>query len=127
MKLTQKQYEMFINKSIDYKQSKFKNKKIIIDGIKFDSKKEGYYYIYLKELEKTNKISNLQLQVKYELQPKFKYNNKTYRAITYIADFVYEENGKTSVIDVKGFKTDVYNLKKKLLLYNYPNIIFKEI
>ena len=127
MKLTQKQYEMFINKSIDYKQSKFKNKKIIIDGIKFDSKKEGYYYIYLKELEKSNKISNLQLQVKYELQPKFKYNNKTYRAITYIADFVYEENGKTIVIDVKGFKTDVYKLKKKLLLYNYPNIIFKEI
>ena len=66
MKLTQKQYEMFINKSIDYKQNKFKNKKIIIDGIKFDSKKEGYYYVYLKELEKTNKISNLQLQVKYE-------------------------------------------------------------
>ena len=127
MKLTQKQYEMFINKSIDYKQNKFKNKKIIIDGIKFDSKKEGYYYVYLKELEKTNKISNLQLQVKYELQPKFKYDNKTYRSITYIADFVYEENGKTIVIDVKGFKTDVYKLKKKLLLYNYPNIIFKEI
>ena len=127
MKLTQKQYEMFINKSIDYKQNKFKNKKIIIDGIKFDSKKEGYYYVYLKELEKTNKISNLQLQVKYELQPKFKHDNKTYRSITYIADFAYEENGKTVVIDVKGFKTDVYNLKKKLLLYNYPNIIFKEI
>lgn len=127
MKLTQKQYEMFINKSIDYKQNKFKNKKIIIDGIKFDSKKEGYYYVYLKELEKTNKISNLQLQVKYELQPKFKYDNKTYRAITYIADFAYKENGKTVVIDVKGFKTDVYKLKKKLLLYNYPNIIFKEI
>ena len=127
MKLTQKQYEMFINKSIDYKQNKFKNKKIIIDGIKFDSKKEGYYYVYLKELEKTNKISNLQLQVKYELQPKFKRDNKTYRSITYIADFAYEENGKTVVIDVKGFKTDVYKLKKKLLLYNYPNIIFKEI
>ena len=40
MKLTQKQYEMFINKSIDYKKNKFKNKKIIYDGITFDSIKE---------------------------------------------------------------------------------------
>ena len=59
MKLTQKQYEMFINKSIDYKQNKYKNKKIIYDGITFDSIKEKNRYIELKILEKAGLIKEI--------------------------------------------------------------------
>lgn len=108
--------------------NKFKNKKIIIDGIKFDSKKEGKRYEELKLLEKANLIKNIQLQVKYELQPKYKINNKTIRAINYIADFVYYDNEKNQLIveDSKGYRTDVYKIKKKLFEYRY-GIEIKEV
>lgn len=98
--------------------SKYHSKKVIYSGHKFDSKKEMYYYIKLKQLQKEGKIKELELQKKYELQPSFKLNGKTRRAITYKADFVYKDN-KIHVIDVKGFKTDVYQIKKKLFEYKY--------
>ena len=69
--------------------SKYFSKKVVIDGIKFDSKKEGEYYQKLKLLEKEGKIKNLELQKEYELQPSFKINNKTRRKTTYRADFSY--------------------------------------
>ena len=125
MKISKEVYRRLLNNSITAKESKYHNKKTIIDGIKFDSKKEGYRYLYLKELENKGIIKNLQRQVKYELQPSFKYNDKTIRAITYIADFVYEKDNKIIVEDVKGIKTDVYKLKKKLFLYIF-NIEIQE-
>ena len=98
--------------------SKYHSKKVIYNGIRFDSKKEMNFYIKLKMLEKAKKIRNLQLQKKYELQPSFKINGKTVRSINYIADFVYEDT-KVHIIDVKGFRTDVYKLKKKMFEYKY--------
>lgn len=132
MKLTQKQYEMFTNKSIDYKQSKYKNKKIIYDGITFDSIKEKNRYIELKILEKSGLIKDLELQKVFELQPSFKKNDKTYRKITYKSDFYYfdNENGKYIVEDVKAsekFKTEVYKLKKKMFEYKYNDLEIREI
>lgn len=94
--------------------SKYHNKKVMIDNIVFDSKKEANYYTYLKLLQNSGKIQNLQLQKKFILQDKFKLNNKTRRAITYKADFVYVQDGKTHVIDTKGFRTETYKIKKKL-------------
>lgn len=114
---------------IEPKKSKYKNKKIIIDEITFDSTKEGKRYLELKQKEKLGEISNLRLQVKFELQPSFKINGKTIRAINYIADFVYKENGNEVIEDVKAsknFQTDVYKLKKKLFEYKYK-IEIKEI
>lgn len=101
--------------------SKYFSKKVIIDGIKFDSKKEGEYYQKLKTLEKEGKIKNLELQKEYELQPSFKINNKTRRKTTYRADFSYitTEDDKIHVVDVKGFRTEVYRLKKKMFEYKY--------
>ena len=101
--------------------SKYYSKKVIYDGIKFDSKKEGEYYLKLKMLEKSGLIKNLELQKEYLLQDSFKINNKTRRKITYRADFSYisTEDDKLHVVDVKGFKTDVYLLKKKLFEYKY--------
>ena len=105
---------------------KYKNQKTEIDGIKFDSLKESRRYIELRTLQRTGVISDLALQVKYELQPSFKINNKTIRAITYIADFTYYENGKLVVEDVKASKkytTEVYKLKKKMFMYKYKGEI----
>ena len=58
----------------------------------FDSKKERDYYIILEMLLKNKQISDLKTQVKFELQPSFKFKGKTIRAITYIADFTYIDN-----------------------------------
>ena len=121
MRLTEEQYKTFLNKSINYKQSKYKNKKVNADGYEFDSKKERNYYLKLKTMQELGLIKNLELQKEYILQDKFKLNNKTRRKITYKADFSYvsAEDGKLHVVDVKGFKTDVYKLKKKLFEYKY--------
>lgn len=107
--------------------NKYRNIKTVIDGIRFDSKREAERYSELKLMEKANMISGLQLQPVFELQAKFKHNGKTERAITYIADFQYVQNGKTVVEDVKGMKTDVFNIKRKLFLYKYPDIDFRII
>ena len=96
---------------------KYGNKKVTIDGFNFDSKGEGNRYCELKLLLRANAISDLELQSTIELQPKFKAQGKAERAINYIADFVYTENGKTIIEDFKGFATKDYLLKRKMLLY----------
>lgn len=95
-------------------------------------RKSGYRYKELKLLERAGLIKDIQLQVKYELQPSFKKNGETYRAITYIADFVYYDNkhSKTIVEDVKSEATrkdKVYMIKKKMFMYKYQELEFKEI
>lgn len=108
---------------------KYHNKKVEINGIKFDSKKEAKRYNELKWLEKAHLISKLELQKVFELQPKYINNNGEHiRPITYIADFFYYDNVKNQYIveDTKGFRTEVYKIKKKLFEYKY-NMIIKEI
>ena len=56
----------------------------------------------------------------FELQPRFKKEGKTYRPITYIADFVVYYEDKTYVIDTKGAETTEFKLKKKLFEYKFP-------
>lgn len=114
------------------KQSKYKNKKVTVNGKVFDSKKEAKRYQELKLLEKSGIIKDLELQKRFTLLEGFKKNNKTYRPIYYYADFVYYliYEKKTVVEDVKGskyFTTDVYKLKKKLFEYKYPDLTIKEI
>ena len=107
--------------------NKYGNIKCECDGFKFDSIKEKNRYLELKLLQQYNAISNLELQVKFELQESFKDNiGTTQRAIDYIADFVYIENGDTIIEDVKGKKTDVYQIKKKMFLKKYSKFVFKE-
>ncbi len=104
--------------------SKYFSRKVILDGHKFDSKKESEYYLYLKsELEKGN-IYDLELQKEYILQESFKIGNKTRRKITYKADFTYKtsKDDKLHAIDVKSSftrKNEVYRIKKKLFEYKY--------
>ena len=106
-----------------YKQNKYKNKKTTIDNITFDSKNESNRYLELKILLKSGLIKDLVLQPAFELQPKFKYQGKTERSITYKADFQYTEDGKTVVEDVKGFETKDFIIKRKLFLNKYGNDI----
>lgn len=72
-------------------------------------------------MQKAGAIKDLELQKEYELQPSFKLNNKTRRKITYKADFSYitTEDDKLHVVDVKGYRTDVYMIKKKMFEYRY--------
>lgn len=110
--------------------SKFNAKKTVIDGIKFDSKREAERYCELKLLEKAKEIRNLELQPRFLLQDKFKdKQGKTHRKIEYVADFLYiDKDGKAIVEDVKGVMTDVYKLKKKLFLNLYDKEFdFREI
>ena len=118
MVLSKEIYSKLLNNSINYKQNKYKNKKVLYNGIKFDSQKERNYYIKLKLLEDKGKIKGLKLQVKFELQPKFQFGNKNIQAISYIADFTYyDEENKLHIVDTKGVRTDVYKIKKKMMQY----------
>ena len=97
---------------------KYKNVKCEYKGIKFDSIKERNYYIYLEQLQRDGKIHDLQCQVKFKLQPAFIFKGKKIRAVTYTADFTYyTQDGQFHIVDTKGMKTDVYKLKKKLMMY----------
>lgn len=109
--------------------SKYRSKKVVVDGITFDSKKERDRYLELKLLERYGKIKDLELQHKFELQPSFKKKGKTIRAITYVADFVYFdlETMRIVVEDAKGYKTDVYMLKKKMFEFKYPELTIVEV
>lgn len=122
---------------------KYKNKKVTVNGIKFDSQKEAKRYIQLADLERVGMISDLQLQRKYELIPAqyievdIPLKTKTKkgkmcveRACSYIADFVYKQGGETIVEDVKGYRQagaySVFTIKRKLMLERY-GIVVREV
>lgn len=88
--------------------SKYRNKKT--NG--YDSKKEAQIAADLKILANAGEIQDLREQVEFELFPK----RGKMRPIKYRSDFVYYENGNRHVVDVKGYRTDVYKLKKRMML-----------
>lgn len=106
------------------KKQKLKNKKTVIDGITFDSKKEANRYLELKVFLENGLIEDLKTQVTFELIPKQKLSNgKHERAASYIADFVYKQDGKIVVEDVKGYRGGstyaLYVIKRKLMLFQH--------
>ena len=108
---------------------KYGNKKITIDGITFDSKREANRYCELKLLERAGVIVNLQLQREFELIPAQYVNGKCVeRACKYKADFCYFDNERGVMVceDTKGFRTKEYVIKRKLMLYQH-GIRIKEI
>ena len=107
--------------------NKYRNKKAQIDMYVFDSVRESQRYKELKLLERAGEISNLELQPRFLLQDSFKKNGRTFREIEYVADFMYIENGKTIVEDVKGLQTDVFKLKHKIFEKVYPDLTLKII
>ena len=110
------------------RRAKYGNRKTVVDGMTFDSQKESVRYQELSLMQRKGLISGLRRQVKFELIPKFKGE----RAVSYFADFVYTdiENETVVVEDVKSkitAKDNTYILKRKLLKYRYPDIVFKEV
>ena len=105
--------------------NKYHNKKVIYNGITFDSIKEKNRYIELKLLERAGLIKDLKLQYEFELQPAFTLNKKKIRKISYIADFYYFDNKLNDYVveDTKGMRTEVYKLKKKMFKYRYKKEI----
>ena len=117
------------------KGQKYKNKKIEIDGIKFDSTKEGKRYIVLKQALAEGVIQDLKLQVKYELIPsikeeyvehlktKDKIKTRTLQLpITYTCDFQYLKDGELVVEDIKAspkLLPKEFTLKEKLMFWKY--------
>lgn len=99
---------------------KYYNKKVTINGIKFDSKKEANRYRELVLLERAGHITELELQKEFVLIPSQRIDGKVVeRPVKYKADFSYMENGKHIVEDTKGFKTKDYIIKRKLMLYTH--------
>lgn len=104
---------------------KYRNKITILDGIRFDSRKEASRWAELKMLEKAGVIKDLRRQVKYILIPAQYMPGKRGKArliereCVYIADFVYldKTSEKTVVEDTKGVKTAAYIVKRKLMLW----------
>lgn len=99
------------------------------DGIVFDSVTEmKYYRDVVCPMVESGDIVSCKLQVPYELQPKFVHDNKTVRAIVYVADFVITyKDGSIQVIDIKGCPDSVAKLKRKLFWFNYPEIDYRWI
>lgn len=105
------------------KESKYRNIKVKVDGMKFDSKREAKRYLDLKQMQSLGLISNLRCQVKF----KFEVNGKPLKCLakgskqlTYTADFLYIKDGIEIVEDVKGFQTKEFKIKKALFetIYN---------
>jgi hypothetical protein len=107
-------------KKPDKKKHKFKAIPVERDGIKFDSTKEANRYLELKFMEKHGQITDLKLQVPFEL------NEGGSHPVKYIADFTYnDQDGAYVVEDSKGFKTREY-LKKKRLMVKMWGVKVKE-
>ena len=93
---------------------KYGNKKVMVDGIKFDSKWESERYLYLKSLERAGTVKDLELQVRYNIAV----NGE--KICAYVADFRYQKQNKDGnwyevVEDAKGVETPEFKLKKKLM------------
>ena len=130
---------------MNWTRSKYKAVKTTIDGITFDSKKEAKRYTELKLLEKAGHITHL------ELQPEYQITINGAKICKYKADFRYftvraENTARSNITigewqpptmagdkegqiveDVKGFKTPIYRLKKRLVEASYPGTLIKEV
>lgn len=108
--------------------NKYGNTKVVRNGRQFDSKREAGRYAELVILQRAGRISDLKTQVSFLLIPA-QYDEKhrcIERSCKYVADFTYIEDGQLVVEDAKGLKTDVYRIKKKMMLYKY-GIKIKEV
>lgn len=119
------------------KRSKYGNRKIVCDGIKFDSEREAARFAELKVLQEMGKIRGLRLQANFTLVEGYTtIEGERTKPMVYKADFTYEratapdQNGTVywlrEVEDAKGMRTKEYRLKKKLMQEKY-NITIREV
>lgn len=101
-------------------------KRKVLDGICFRSTLEANSYTILKLWQDAGRISNLELQPRYLLQAAFKRDGKTIRSLSYTPDFRFIRDGKTVVVESKGFRTQSFIMRKKLFLEKYRDVEFLE-
>ena len=109
--------------------NKYHNRKVVVNGDAFDSRKEYRRFCELSLLQRAGAITDLKRQVEFELIPVqrepdtvgvrggVRKGKVIEFAVKYVADFVYYENGKKVVEDTKGVKTKDYIIKRKLMLW----------
>lgn len=100
-----------------------------IHGVTFASKREAERYVELRRRWHAGEISSLELQPRFVLQPWTETGRTTISPITYVADFRYYDHalGEEVVEDVKGHRTDVYRIKRKMFEARYPQYLFREV
>lgn len=102
------------------KRNKYGNEPMVVDGVRFASKREARRYLVLRERLERGEIRGLRLQVPYELVVRMKY----------VADFVYEEAAEdgwsTVVEDSKGAKTREY-IRKRRAMADQHGITIREV
>lgn len=103
------------------REHKYRAQPTVVDGIRFASKRESERYAQLKLLEKAGDITHLLLQ------PKFPITVNGIVVCKYVADFSYRRRPNVIIEDVKGFKTPIYRLKKKLFEACYPGLKITEL
>ena len=111
------------------KESKYRNVKTVVDGIKFDSKKEANRYCELLILERAGWIKDLKIHPRFTLLPAYEKKGVKYRSLVYIADFsYYDTREKNNIVeDVKGYITKEFKLKQKMFNYFYPDLILEVV
>jgi hypothetical protein len=109
--------------------NKYGAKKIEINGHVFDSKREAEYYKMYKKMVDDGEIVGLELQQCFTLIPPFtNWEGKKVRPCHYTADFLLTmPDGKKRVIEVKGFRTRDYTLRRKMFEYKYSDLTIEEV
>lgn len=118
MRWSPEQYEKHLSQQP--KQAKYRNKKVFVDNLKFDSKKEYQRWLELKTLEKAGHIEGLQHQVSFTLAPSVKFieAQRAKPALKIIVDFMYYQDNAWVIEDVKSVATmtTAFIIKRHLLL-----------
>lgn len=112
------------------KKRKYNNTPVKYGGYIFDSKSECDEFLRLSSLQETGLISKLVVKPTYILTEKGTNDlGQKFRGVTYTPDFTYFDNLSMAkvAVDVKGFVTDVYKIKKKLFMAKYPDYLFVEV
>ena len=116
------QYQELI-KGNTKKRNKFGAVKEWLHGLCFDSRKESNYYAELQIRHRANEIAGFLYHGKFVL---VEGTDKSNRAMTYEPDFlVLYPNGKYEIVDTKGFETQVFKNKMKIMREKYPEIEVK--
>ena len=106
------------------KRSKYGSRKVWVDGFCFDSGKEAQYYSTLKLLLRSGEIKG------FCVQPEFLLTEGTGphdRGTIYRADFVVWHKDRTEIVDTKGYRTEIFDLKMKMMKEKYPELEVKVI
>ena len=100
-----------------------------VDGRTFHSISEAHRYGQLAMLERAGVIRDLVCQPRFELQPAYVRDGKKEPPIYYYADFGYTLvfTGGRVIEDVKGHRTEIFKLKRRMLLYQQPDLDFREV